>query len=166
MDSEIKEITKSRLIIGGIVFIIGFTSPLLIPVVMKSELPVTWKTGLSALLAFGIPEIFLLIAVAIMGKSGYVFIKSKLAGFLQPLLPPDSVSLTRYRVGLIMFSIPLLSGWVLPYVVYLIPSINIFPLSFYIVGDVVFFASFFVLGGDFWDKFSGLFSNKIKVSKL
>jgi len=166
MEAKPKEISRSRLIGGILVFIIGFASPLFIPLVTSSNLPLAWKTGLSALLAFGIPEVFIIIAVAIMGKAGYAFIKSKLAGFLQPLLPPDSVSLTRYRVGLIMFSFPLLAAWVLPYIVHFYPSIGIIPVSFYIIGDVVFLTSFFVLGGDFWDKFSGLFSNSVKVLKI
>ncbi len=166
MDSEIKEISKSRLIVGIIVFIIGFASPLFIPLVTNSNLQVAWKTGLSALLAFGIPEVFIIVAVAIMGKAGYTFLKSKLADFLQPLLPPDSVSLTRYRLGLIMFSLPILAGWVLPYIGHFSPLISDFPISYYVATDVVFLTSFFVLGGDFWDKFSGLFSNSVKVSEI
>lgn len=165
MDAGVEKISKSRLTIGSIVFVLGFLSPSLIPLVTKSELPIAWKTGLTSLLALGIPEIFVLIAVAIMGKPGYVLLKSKLAGFIQPLLPPDAVSLIRYRIGLIMFSLPLLAGWVLPYIGHFLPLVNNFPIWYYIIADVMFFSSFFVLGGDFWDKFSGLFSNSIKVSK-
>jgi hypothetical protein len=36
--------------------------------------------------------------------------------------------------------------------------------TYYIAGDLVFLTSFFVLGGDFWDKFSGLFKHGVKIT--
>jgi hypothetical protein len=139
-------------------------SPLLIPLVTRTSWSVGFKTTVSGLLAFGIPEVFMLIAIAVMGKQGYEFIKGKAFKYLKRFAPADTVSQTRYRIGLIMFSLPLLMGWLQPYLGHYFTFLNQLPVWQYVIGDIIFFASFFVLGGDFWDKFSGLFKHKGKVS--
>lgn len=65
-----------RLRLGTIIFVASFCSPILIPLVTSSNLNTEWKTALSGLLAFGIPELGAIIAVAIMGKPGFEMIKS------------------------------------------------------------------------------------------
>lgn len=159
------EIPKRKLILGAIIFISGFASPLLIPLVTKTSWSIGVKATVSGVLAFGIPEIFMIAAIAIMGKTGYEFLKGKVFGFLKQFAPPDSVSITRYRIGLAMFILPLLAGWIQPYLGLFFPSLNQFPLWYYIIADIIFLFSFFVLGGDFWDKLSGLFNYRVKVSK-
>ena len=140
-------------------------SPLLIPLVTGTSWSVGVKTTVSGLLAFGIPEVFMLIAVAIMGKQGYEYIKEKAFKYLKRFAPPDTVTLIRYRIGLAMFSLPLLLGWLQPYLGHYFNFLNQLPVWQYVVGDIIFFTSFFVLGGDFWDKFSGLFKHGIKVNR-
>ena len=159
------QVSKARLILGISILAIGFLSPLLIPLVTSTSWSVGVKTTVSGLLAFGIPEVFMLIAVAVMGKRGYEFIKGKAFKYLKRFAPADTVTLTRYRIGLIMFSLPLLIGWLQPYLGHYITFLNQLPVWQYVFGDFIFFASFFVLGGDFWDKFSGLFKHSVKVSK-
>ena len=44
-----------RLRLGLIIFITGFASPLLIPVITATDLPTGWKTVISGALAVGIP---------------------------------------------------------------------------------------------------------------
>lgn len=158
------EIPSSKLLLGGTILIIGFMSPLLIPLVMGSDLPLSYKNILSGLLAFGIPEIFMIIAIAIMGKQGFEFLKEKTFKYVKRFAPADEVSLTRYRIGLIMFSIPIIIGIMLPYATYFLPFSKEIPLWWYIISDIVFVSSFFVLGGDFWDKLSGLFKYHVKVT--
>ncbi len=159
------EVDNSRLIFGTIILVIGFISPLLIPFVAKSDWSVGIKTTVSGLLAFGIPEVFMLIAVAVMGKQGYVFIKGKVLKFFKRFAPSDTVSLTRYRIGLGMFTLPILFGIIQPYLAYYFSFFKEFSLWLYITFDILFILSFFVLGGDFWDKLSGLFKYNIKVVK-
>ena len=159
------KISKGRLILGAIILISGFLSPLLIPWVTASDWSPGLKTVVSGLLAFGIPELFMIAAVAVMGKSGYEFIKAKIGTFLKPLAPPDAVSPTRYRIGLIMFAAPLLFGALLPYAAHFFPSLGTLPLWPYIISDLVFVSSFFILGGDFWDKVRGLFDHGIIAIK-
>jgi hypothetical protein len=159
------QISNGKLILGVTILVIGFMSPLFIPLVTGTNWSVGVKTIVSGLLAFGIPEVFMLIAIAVMGKQGYEFIKNKAFKYLKRYAPPDTVTLIRYRIGLIMFSLPLLIGWLQPYLGYYITYLNNLPLWFYVAGDIIFFTSFFVLGGDFWDKFSGLFYYRFKVNK-
>jgi hypothetical protein len=47
--------TRWRLRLGLIIFVVGFLSPLLIPLITASELPTKWKAVISTCLAVGIP---------------------------------------------------------------------------------------------------------------
>ena len=148
---------QGRLLVGGGVLIFGWLCPLFVPLVLGSSLASEWKTTLSGLLLLGIPELFTLAAVAILGKPGFEYFKGILFGLLRRLAPPDTVGLTRYRVGLVMFVLPLLFAWISIYVPNLIPGFAAQPLAYAVTGDLMFFASLFVLGGDFWDKVRALF---------
>ena len=66
---------KARFHLGATIFIIGFCSPLLIPLVTATDLPMKWKATISGALALGIPELFSIIAIAIIGKSGFQQLK-------------------------------------------------------------------------------------------
>ena len=153
-----------RFRIGVTVFLVGFFSPLLIPVVAATKLPTAWKATISGLLAVGVPELFSLAAIAILGKSGFNYLKSLIFGLLKKYGPPDVVSRTRYRVGLVMFVVPLLIGWMAPYAPHLIPGYETHRFWVNFTSDVVFISSLFVLGGDFWDKVRGLFIYKAKTN--
>jgi len=163
--SNLKTANNSKLILGSIILVVGFLLPLLIPLVLTLEISDAAKSIISGLLAFGIPEVFMIVAVAVMGKKGYEFIKSKAIKYLKRFAPPDTVSLLRYRMGLILFSLPVLLGIVQPYIGHFSTIFQDFPLWFTIVLDVIFISSFFVLGGDFWDKLSGLFKYDVRVTK-
>jgi len=146
-----------RFRIGVIVFVASWCSPLLIPLVTASKLSSQWKTLLSGALAFGIPEIGTILAIAIMGKSGFDTMKKRIFGFLKKHGPPDRVGLARYRIGLVMFVMPLLFGWLSPYFQGLFPQIDAHRNLLAITGDLLLVGSLFVLGGDFWDKVRSLF---------
>lgn len=148
---------KGRLIAGAIVFISGFLSPLFIPLVLNTDLSTGLKTTISGFLALGIPELFMIIAVAILGKQGFEYLKSIMAKWFRKYGPPQKVSRLRYRIGLIMFVIPLVLAWFLPYFGHHIPSFDTHQMWYYIFGDFIFVISLFVLGGEFWDKLKSLF---------
>jgi hypothetical protein len=146
-----------RFRLGLIILVVGWLSPLCIPLITASELPTRWKTVISGMLAVGIPEVFTVAAIAIMGKSGYNLIKEQIFSFLKKHGPPDQVSLTRYRIGLVMFVLPVLFGWLGPYGTHLIPGYETHRFVVSLIGDVTFVAGLFLLGGDFWDKVRALF---------
>jgi len=148
---------------GIMLFVLGLLSPLFIPLVTATALPTGWKTALSGLLMLGIPELLWVAAAAIMGKAGFNHIKGKFWGFFKKMAPSDEVSLARYRVGLVMFLLPILFGWVGPYLLQRIPEYEDYRLAANIIGDVLLLSSLFVLGGDFWDKLRGLFIRKAKI---
>lgn len=162
-NNELPAPPKGRLILGGVVFISGFLSPLLIPWVLTLEISTGMISLISGLLAFGIPELFMLIAVGILGKEGFKYLKTKIFGLLKKYGPPDTVSLLRYRIGLVFFLIPIISGFVIPYVLEIIPFVKKNLLIIVISGDVMLLISLFILGGDFWDKIRSLFIFKSRA---
>jgi hypothetical protein len=108
-------------------------------------------------------EVLGIAAVAVMGKSGYAYIKNRILGFLKRYGPPRKVSRLRYRIGLVMFCLPILFGWLSPYVSEWIPGFSSHPLPYALGGDFLIVASLFVLGGDFWDKVRSLFIHNAEV---
>ena len=92
-----------------------------------------------------------------MGKAGFAELKRRMGRVQRRYGPPDTVGLTRYRVGLAMFAAPLVLGWLGPYLRDHLLHYDAQPLLWSVSGDLVFLASFFVLGGDFWDKIRALF---------
>jgi hypothetical protein len=157
--------SKLKLKIGAVIMVVGFLSPLLIPVVVASNLSASVKTVISGLLAFGIPEIFMLLAVVVMGKQGFEYIKNKVKTFLKRLAPSGSVSRTRYRIGLVLFCLPIIMGVLSPYLIYMSDFFKDMPLWFHSGFDLLFLISLFVLGGDFWNKLNGLFYYDSEITK-
>ena len=113
---------------------------------------------LSAVLVLGLPEVFMLIAVAILGKQGFDYLKSHL---WQAIRPADKVSAMRYRIGLVLLFTPILFGWLSPYLELWITEFEVQQLRLAIAGDIIFAISLFVLGGNFWLKIKALFTHDI-----
>ena len=155
--------TGWRFPLGAALFIFGWCTPLLIPLVAASGFSKGWKTILSGALAVGIPEVFSIVAIAIMGKEGFAYLKARILGFLKKHGPPDRVGRTRYLIGLVMFVLPLLFGWLGPYGAHRIPGYAAYRFWISLAGDVIFVSSLFVLGGDFWDKVRALFIHGAKA---
>ena len=126
------------------------------------DLSVTMKSSVSGGLLIG-AEVLGILAVAVMGKPGYLYIKSRFFGFLKRYSPPHEVSRSRYNIGLVMFCIPILFGWVSIYAAEYFPGFSQNPLPYAIGGDLLLLVSLFVLGGDFWDKIRALFIYDVDV---
>lgn len=156
---------KRRLIMGVVVFIAGWAVSLaLIPLVNSSELADGLKTTLSGVLLLVVPKGFLLIAVAIMGKPGFAYLKSLIASHFRRLAPPATVSPLRYRIGLILFVTVIVLGSMGPYVAAdFTPLRQEHPRIVAALGDLLLLVSLFLLGGDFWDKLRSLFIREAKA---
>ena len=152
-------VSKARLVTGGALFIGGFLSPLLIPLVTQSDLPAKWKAVLSTGLVAGLPEIGMVLAVAVLGKQGFALLKGKLFALLNKHTRPKAITAGRYRLGLVMFCIPLLAGWLVPYLARVAPVLSMEQASLLpvILLDLMFASSFLVLGEEFWEKVRRLF---------
>jgi hypothetical protein len=148
---------------GVAIFAFGFAAPLAIPLVTESDLSAGWKAMISGALAVGVPEVMMVIATAVMGKEGFAELKRRVGRFFRRYGPPDEVGATRHKIGLVMFAAPLGLGLLGPYLHQLLPGYESHPLWWHVSGDFMFFASLFVLGGDFWDKLRGLFVHGARV---
>ena len=158
-----KKPPTKRLWSGIAILVIGFLSPLLIPVVLETELSTGAKSVISGLLAFGIPEIFMVVAISIMGKDGFNYLKRYLSLVLRHYGPPDEVSPIRYNIGLIMFILPLLVSFIAPYFGHKLAFFENSEVTIMIILHVMLILSLFVLGGDFWEKLRGLFIRSAKI---
>jgi hypothetical protein len=153
-----------RMAIAIVLIATSLGAPALIPLVTSSGLSAEVKTILSGLLVVGIPQLLMVATVALVGKSGFAYIKQQAMGKLMKLAPPREVSKVRYYIGLAMFFLPFLVAFLGPYLVQWVPSgIMDGRLAVGLLGDIVFLASLFVLGGDFWDKLKALFIPGAKV---
>ena len=152
-----------RLKLGIAMLALSIIIPLVgLSLVASMNLSATVTTTVSGGLLIG-SELLGVASIAVMGKEGYLFIKERLFGFFKQYGPAEKVGKTRYRIGLLMFFLPLLFGWASPYLIPLITDQGQLPLAYAILGDILFLASFFVLGGDFWDKIRALFDQKAKI---
>ena len=152
-----------RFRLGVSFFALGLVCPVFVPLVAATGLSTEWKAILSGLLMLGVPELLWVVAVAVMGKAGFDYIKARVFGFLKRHAVPRTVSRTRYRIGLALFLLPILFGWLAPYVSRYIPGYEAHRISISIIGDLMLFISLFVLGGDFWDKVRALFIHDVRV---
>ena len=162
-NTEANVVTGWRFKFGILMFILSIVLPLAgIPLVTSLDL----SKAITASFSGGLlvcAEILGILAVAVMGKPGYLMIKSHVVGLFKQYGPPREVGPVRYRIGLAMFLTPILFGWVSIYIADYIPGFDDHPLVYAISGDALLLASLFVLGGDFWDKVRALFIHSAKV---
>ena len=154
---------SGRMLLGGGVFVLGLICPIFIPLVTSSGLSIGVKSALSGLLLLGIPELAMFVAIAILGKEGFTYLKQRLFALLKRAAPLDTVDRTRYRIGLALFCLPLLMAWLAPYVSHWIPQFDEYRIALAIAGDVLLVLGLFVLGGDFWDKLRAVFIHDAKA---
>ena len=152
-----------RLKLGVALFGLSIALPVLgVPLVAATGLSTTAVATASGVLLVG-AEVLGIVAVAVMGKSGYAYIKNRVFGFFKQYGPPAEVGRTRYTIGLVMFAVPIVFGWLTQYAAYLIPGYLGNEFTYAIIGDLLLLVSLFVLGGDFWDKVRALFIHGAKV---
>jgi len=154
---HVHKTSRWRMSVALALWIGGFFLPLLIPVVATLSVPVATKTALSGLLVFGLPQLLTVVAIALVGKSGFHYLMEQVFGVAKRFGPPVHVSRRRYRIGLVMLFLPI-AVWLLePYLALLFPQQYLPHWMFGAVADTLFLTSFFVLGGEFWDKVKSLF---------
>ncbi len=152
-----------RFQVGVGVFVFGWSLPLFIPLVAASDLSTEWKAAISGVLAIGGPEVFSLVSIAFLGKAGFNYIKARMFALFKRAAPPDQVSRTRYRFGILIWVLLLIYSYFIGYAPDAIPGYEENRVAMNLVADAFFVASFFILGGDFWDKFRALFIYEAKA---
>lgn len=106
-------------------------------------------------------KVLLISCIAVMGKDGFQQLKTIVFGHAKWLAPAQKVGPVRHIIGLVMFVLPLLTATLEPYIDYIIPGFRPKLWQLQVLGDLMLIASFFVLGGDFWDKLRGLFVRSV-----
>ena len=148
----------------GLTFLaLSLILPLFGLLVARLPLSLAAKAMIIGLLTVGGPELCGILAVVCLGKENLLRIKQKLMALLRRLRPPSPVSRTRYRLGLVMFLLPLIPAYVMAYAPQWLPDHS--PLRLYVnlAADFIFLSGLFVLGGDFWDKLRALFVYDARV---
>jgi hypothetical protein len=103
-------------------------------------------------------------SVAILGKPSYLYIKSIFRHHVARVIKPYHASRVRYNIGLFLFCLPVIPTYIMAYAPLFFSSNFYLHLILNISFDVIFIASLFVLGGDFWDKLKALFIFSAKAS--
>jgi hypothetical protein len=159
---------KSRLILGAAILafaiLVKITGPVLI---INSDLSAAWKTALSVGLFIIIPKLLIITIIFVLGKAGFAYLKAvcfrAVGRAFAPLAPARQVNPVRYRIGLVMFTLPLLEAWLVPYLETAFPGwAPSRPIEW--IWDLILLASFFVLGGEFWDKLRALYVQRATVT--
>lgn len=153
---------RSRLWIGAAILatalLIKIVGPLLI---VTSDLPTAWKTGMTVALFVIVPKILIVSIVMVVGKAGFAYLKSVIyrhvAHAAAPFAPPKRVTLRRYRIGLVIFTLALLEPLFMPYLEKAFPGLTERHPSWDWIADAALILSIFILGGDFWDKLRALY---------
>ena len=153
-----------RLWAGVSVFALGWILALtMVPFVTSSDFPTSVKATLTTLLVVVVPKVFLLAAIAILGKPGFAYLKSVAWKFFRRIAPPPQVGVWRYRIGLVMFFLPLFFSLFFQYFQPIFEGGAEARPTFERVGDIIQIVALFVLGGDFWDKLRALFVRDAKA---
>jgi hypothetical protein len=150
-----------RLYLGAGVFVLGWLVTFaLIPLINAGTLGLSTKATLVTALVLGGPKLGLLVAIVIMGRPGFVHLKTLIFGYLRP---PSEVSTLRHRIGVAMLVAAMIWSALEPYVFALLPSYKEHGRLYSLAVDMMMLGSIFVLGGDFWDKLRALFIRDAKA---
>ena len=153
---------RTRFYIGVTLLVIGTVMPFGVFFVTNSGLSPFLKTAISGILFFGF-EIMALPAVAVMGKENFDRIMSRVKGWMGSIKPAGNIGRVRHCIGMAMFLLPIIPTYIMGYAPQWLPDISPWRLRVSIASDMVFLASLFVLGGDFWDKLRSLFIREARA---
>lgn len=148
-----------RIKTGFALFIASIVWPVLLPILPLFGLsPGSIATFSGIMLATA--DVIMMAAAAVAGKEGFTFIKQRVFGFIKSYGPPQAVSATRYKTGLVILMLPVLYAFLSPYIGQYIPGLDEHRKVYAIAGDLLLLFGLFLLGGDFWDKLRALFIHK------
>lgn len=153
-----------RLKVGIAIICLMAGSWLSLPLLAAAGVPGSRIAALTGIL-FISNKILLLVVIAVMGKSGFQQLKGKLFGYVSGLTPSSDtlVGPMRHALGVAMFCLPIIASFLEPYVDSIWPGLRPGLWQLQVLGDLMFVASFFVLGANFWDKVRALFVRTARV---
>ena len=153
-----------RFRVGMALIVVSFLSPLVAVLLPFTDLSTTMKATLGGAFLAGIPEVLSLAAIAVLGKPGFAYVKSRIMALLRRYGPPKEVGPARCYIGLTLWFITGIYPWFVSYAPpEAIPGFPEYRVHMALTADFLFVFSFFVLGGDFWDKVRALFVHKARA---
>jgi len=148
--------TGPRFYAGVAFFILFLTSPLFIPLVVLLPIPVGAQAALSAGLAIGLPEVFGLISIWLLGRETFDYLLRPVKRFIDRV-SPKFVSRRRHAVGLAMLLLPIADAALFMHWDDWRDLFAGHMLVHAIVWNVMIFSGFLMLGGSFRTKLRALF---------
>jgi len=149
---------------GVTILVIGFLLPLLIPLVAYLDVSIEVRAIISGLLLIGGPEVFSVIAIAIMGKSGFIYIKTKVFALLKRALPTGEVSRLRYNIGLALLIPHVFFAYMTFYAPHWLPGYDEYRITMNLTADFLLLVTLCILGEECWEKLRALLIYDAKAS--
>jgi hypothetical protein len=152
----------TRFYVGAAIFLGAISMWLLVPAASAAG----WSASKIASLTGGVfigTKIGMLAAIAVMGKPGFNHLKRLLLGLFRKVGPPQEVSRERYRLGLLLFLVPVLMTWIAPYAAAIFGTTGIYGFLESRALEALLLVGLFLLGGNFWDKFAALFKHRATI---
>ncbi len=151
-----------RFYLGAAIFVAAFAAWLLVPAASAAGWSASQIASLTGAV-FVANKLGLLTAIAVMGKPGFNHLKRLMLGLFRKVGPPQQVNRERYRIGLLLFLVPLLMTWVAPYAAAIFGTAGIYGFLESRALEILLLVGLFLLGGEFWDKLGALFRYRAKV---
>lgn len=154
--------TNWRFVAGVSMLGLAMVLPLCALLIPFLGLPGAQSALIAGALVAGAPEVLMLLAVALLGRQNFDLIVGTAKKFVFTTFFSQPVSRTRYYVGLAVCLLSFVPIYVAGYAPSWMPAGN-GRIAILAMADLAFILSFFVMGGEFWEKFRRLFVWEGKV---
>lgn len=151
-----------RLVAGVSVLGLALALPFCALLIPLLDLPVAQSALIAGALVAGAPEVLMLLAVALLGRQNFDRIVGAAKKFLFTTFFSTPVPRGRYYVGLAVCLLSFIPLYVAGYVPSWMPA-GQGRIAILATADLAFIFSFFIMGGEFWEKFRRLFVWEGKV---
>jgi len=152
----------TRFYVGAAIFLGSLSMWLLVPAASAAGWSASKIASLTGAVFIG-TKVGMLTAIAVMGKPGFNHLKRLLLGLFRRVGPPHQVSRERYRLGLLLFLVPVLMTWIAPYAAAIFGTTGIYGFLESRALEALLLVGLFMLGGDFWDKLGALFRHRATI---
>ncbi|WP_295454844.1 transporter suffix domain-containing protein [uncultured Thiodictyon sp.] len=140
---------------GMAALVLAFILPVFVIVIPFLGLSAKWSALLTTGLLVGGPELLTLVAVALLGKDALRYFTDKVKQALWGLVIETRVSKFQYYLGLSLSLASILPLYIYGYLPGLLPEGGRIPIL--AAADLIFIASMFIMGGEFWEKVQRIF---------
>ncbi|NGX33778.1 MAG: hypothetical protein K1060chlam1_00119 [Candidatus Anoxychlamydiales bacterium] len=154
---EIKLKKDFKCYTGLVCVALSFLLPILGFLVPFLKLPHIITVGIITFLTIGGPEAMILIGSVVLGKDGFKYYRNKMFLLFKRKTKPKPVSKIRYYSGLTIMVLSVIPLYINAYFSKIMPLNEYAKNAILISADLIFVISFFILGGEFWEKYKKLF---------